>query len=345
MVTEFPWIFLIIEICLLFWGIKIHRFQTAGNIIAIISFLLFLSPIVRAYVIGSSLKKEFAASFNATENKTGNIPFSFFKMLTGIAAKPVAYQTLVYTPSDVLPLSLDFYPAQKEGIKPCVVVVHGGSWAGGNSKQLPELNSRLAKKGYHIASINYRLAPTHISPAQVADIRSELNFLRTKSSELKIDTTNFVLIGRSAGGQLVLATAYAGHDPAIKGVISFYGPADLVWGAQNPANPWVFNSGKVLEDFLGGSYTASPQIFEAGSPINFVSAQSPPTLLLHGQNDVLVAYEHSIRLQKKLKELRIPHYLLSLPWATHGFDYTLNGPGGQLSTYCVEEFLEKLTRK
>jgi acetyl esterase/lipase len=209
---------------------------------------------------------------------------------------------------------------------------------------LPELNSHLAKKGYHVASINYRLAPTHTSPAQVKDIRTAISFLRARSVELHIDTGKFVLLGRSAGGQLALAAAYQQYDPGIKGVISFCGPADMVWGAHHPANPWVFNSNKVLRDFLGGTYEQVPQAYNESSPITYVNAQTPPTLLLHGQNDVLVAYEHSIRLQKELQKHHVPHYLLTLPWATHGFDYTLNGPGGQLSTYCTETFLAVVTQ-
>jgi dipeptidyl aminopeptidase/acylaminoacyl peptidase len=119
----------------------------------------------------------------------------------------------------------------------------------------------------------------------------------------------------------------------------------MVWGAQNPANPWVFNSGKVLEDYIGGTYEALPREYASASPLNYVSSKVPPTLLLHGENDVLVAYEHSRRLAAKLKDHGVPHYVLTLPWATHGFDYNLYGPGGQLSTYCVEKFLGRVTAR
>ncbi len=342
LVTEFPLLFIIIGVCFLAW--KAKRYKTAGTIIIVLSLVLFLVPVINAYKINNGLKKELTAVFPVAETNQSS-PFRFFQMITGVAAKQITPQTMVYTPANTPPLSLQFYPAQSSGIKPCVVVVHGGSWAGGNSNQLPELNSHLAKKGYHVVAINYRLAPKYTSPAQVDDIRTALKFLRTKSAALKIDTANFILLGRSAGGQLVLAAAYTAHDPGIKGVISFYGPADLMWGAQNPANPWVFNSGKILENFLGAPYNSNPAVYKNASPVNFVTPQTPPTLLLHGKNDVLVAYEHSIRLQKRLKENNIPHYLLSLPWATHGFDYSLNGPGGQLSTYAVETFLKWATHK
>jgi len=96
----------------------------------------------------------------------------------------------------------------------------------------------------------------------------------------------------------------------------------------------------VMERYLGGPYKAIPQKYAASSPIEFVDSKTVPTLIIHGGNDVLVAYEHSARLNKRLRQNNITHYWLQLPWATHGFDYNINGPGGQLSNYAVETFLQ-----
>ena len=215
--------------------------------------------------------------------------------------------------------------------------MHGGSWAGGDSQQLPELNSELAKAGYQVASINYRLAPQHLFPAPIEDLQASLSFLRSNATELQIDTGNFVLLGRSAGGQIVLTAAYTLKDPAIKGVISFYGPADMVWGYKNPTNPLVLNSGKVMADYLGGSYEKVPAQYVNSSATETWQIHPVPTLLIHGKHDPLVSHIHAERLSRKLTGIN--HYELYLPWATHGFDWTLNGPGGQLSTFAVMQFL------
>ena len=344
MVTEFPWIFILIELLLLVGGFAPQRFQTMGNVIAIVSIALFASPIIRAYTVSQHLPEELVHAFGGTaRNDLPKSPFQMSRMLTGIMAKTVSSQTLVYSNHpDGLALALDFYPAQVKGLRPCVIVVHGGSWAGGDNKQLPELNSHLALKGYHVAAINYRLAPKYKSPAPVADIYAALHYLKTHAADLRIDTQHFVLLGRSAGAQLVLVAAYAQQDPDIKGVINFYGPADMVWGYAQPANKWVFDSKKVMEDFLNGTYAQVPAQYAASSAVELVSPHTPPTLMIHGQNDVLVAYEHELRLGKKLQANGIPHYLLTLPWATHGCDYTLNGPSGQLSTYAVDYFLSQV---
>jgi acetyl esterase/lipase len=261
------------------------------------------------------------------------------------APEPVKFKTITYVKYPDTVLTFDFYPSQIKGNKPCVIVIHGGSWSSGDSQQLPELNNYLANQGYNVASINYRMAPKYTSPAPLDDVRAALTYLRAHAIELKIDTNNFVLLGRSAGAQIAMLSAYTLHDKTIKGLIDFYGPADMVWGYSKPANKLVMDSRGVMERYLGGSYKNVQQNYFASSPIEYVDRQSPPTLIIHGANDVLVAYEHSNRLSKKLKGNNIKHYWLKLPWATHGFDYNINGPGGQLSTYTIERFLKVVTYK
>ena len=343
LVSEFPWIFMGIAGGLLVWGIAPQKFQLAGNVLSILALLLLLSPVVRAWPISNSLQKELAANFGEkVSTGSSTRPFQFFKMISGIGAKQIPFQSLTYS-SKANGLTLDFYPSTFKMRRPVVIVIHGGSWASGDSQQLPELNSELAKQGYNVASINYRLAPQYESPAPTEDVQEAMDYLRVHSDALNIDTTQFVLLGRSAGAQIALISAYQLNDPSIKGVVSFYGPADMVWGYSLPSNPLVMDSRKVMEDFLGGTYEEVPQNYEASSPVHAAGKNSPPTLMIHGQNDVLVAYEHSIRLSKKLTAAGVNHYLLTLPWATHGCDYTLNGPGGQLSTYSVLYFLQQVT--
>jgi len=318
----------------------VSKYQFAGTVTGIVALVLFLSPIARAYVVAQSLRKGFDSSFNTTNTDSLNAPFSFFRMFAGNVKVP--YQTITYVTYADIALTLDYYPTKILGKKPCVIVIHGGSWSSGDSQQLPELNSYLATKGYNVASINYRMAPIYQNPAPVQDIQAAIKYLNQHADELHIDTNNFVLLGRSAGGQIALLAAYTMRDKAIKGIIDFYGPADMVWGYSIPSSPLIMDSRKVMVNYLGGTYEQVPQNYVASSPIEFVDKQSPPTLIIHGENDVLVAYEHSRRLNAKLQQNGIKHYWLKLPWATHGFDFNLNGPGGQLSTYAVIQFLKSV---
>jgi len=335
-VTEFPLVFAGITTLLTISGIWVQKHQLAGTVLGIVTIAIFLSPIVRAYRVAKELKPGISVALG---NEPGSsAAFSFMKLFS--LSKTVPSRAFTYVKYTDTALNLDFYPSQIAGKKPCIIAIHGGSWAGGDCKQLPELNSYLATIGYNVASINYRLAPKYQTPAPVEDVQAAMAYLCKHSDELHIDTTKFVLLGRSAGAQIALLAAYTLRDPAIKGVIDFYGPADMVWGYSVPSSKLIMDSRKVMENYIGGSYGQVPQKYVACSPLEFVNEKSVPTLIIHGDNDVLVSPEHSRRLNLKLQKSGVKHYLLKLPWATHGFDYNLNGPGGQLSTYAVKVFLD-----
>ncbi len=350
-VSEFSWIFLaiLLLVCLCFPllpGWKILSWS-----LTIASVFLYLYPIVAAYVISSDLNKKIEKAFPPSPPSVSLSlslpvpvpvsvpdPYSFHRSLTGIFDPQIRPRKIQYDSTEKL--NFDLFAIGDGRFKPCILVVHGGSWAGGSSEQIPELNSSLARLGYAVAAINYRLAPQHHFPAQMEDVLHALTYLRIHADELQINMNKVVLLGRSAGAQIALAAAYRVPVPGLKGVISFYGPADMVWGYSAPANPLVLDSKKVMEDYLGGTYSQVPDNYKKSSPIEFVTPESVPTLLIHGKKDALVAYEHTTRLDAKLNKAGVKHFVLSLPWATHGCDYSINGPSGQLSFYTVRRFLE-----
>jgi acetyl esterase/lipase len=346
-VTEFPFIFLfacLLLLCSFYWA---GNFRIASAIFTSAAFILFSLPVITAYQRASGLGAELDAEF-----KTGGLndplatPFSFFKMFSGIGLKQVAYKTIPYKKTDAgKELTFDYYPSSLPGNSPVVIMIHGGSWAEGDSRQLPDLNSYLASRGYNVAAINYRLAPAFQNPAPVEDTKSVMDFIVKNQDELKADTFNFVLAGRSAGGQIALLAAYTLNDPKIKGVISFYAPADMVWGAQVKTNKWVLDVDRVLSDYIGGSYKTVPDKYKASSPIEFITPRSVPTLLIHGKNDAMVSYMHTEHMREKLKANGVKYFVLDLPLATHGCDYNISGPSGQLSTYVTERFLHSVTSR
>lgn len=344
MVSEFPLIFMGIALVLILMSSVTNRFTTAGTVVSVLALILFASPVARALLIADNLQIELHQAFKGSGFSTpDDPPFSFWKLaMRGESA--AIYKTLQYADDGGPASTLDFYPADSSGLRPCIVIVHGGSWSSGDSRQLPELNTYLANRGYHVASVNYHKAPEWQSPKPLEDVRQSISYLKTRATHLKIDTSRLAILGRSAGAQIALMAAYQKPVPGLKGVISFYGPADMIWGYSKPASRWVMDSRHVMENYLGGTYKQIPERYRSASPIEYVSENSPPTLLIHGRNDVLVAYEHSTRLAAALENKGVSNYLLSLPWATHGFDYTLNGPGGQLSTFTVDTFLRKILK-
>jgi acetyl esterase/lipase len=345
-VTEFPYLFFLSAFALLVSVYWAEKYKIPVTIISLISFVFFVLPVIRAYQRASGLQAELSNVF-PSENKVGQLeqPFNFLKMFSGIGGKEVEYKNITYKTVLGKTLTLDYYKTETTKKVPCVIVIHGGSWAEGDSKQLPALNNYLANKGYNVAAINYRLAPQYCYPAPVEDTRDAINYLISHASELNIDTSNFVLLGRSAGGQIALMAGYTLNNKNIKGVISFYAPADMEWGAHIKTNHWVLNTDKVLGDYVGGNVDDFPDKYKACSAPQFVNASTPPTLLIHGEIDALVAFEHSVRLQKKLNEFHVKNYFLNFSNATHGCDFNINGPSGQITTYTIERFINSLVSK
>jgi acetyl esterase/lipase len=344
-VTNYPVLFMLFAALLFISGIHYDRLKWIIIVTSFVAFILYSLPIISVYYRGRNLSAELETEFPSyNTNYELDQPFSFIKMFNGIGITKAHYQSITYKPFPGKDLTLDFYPSYSTAKSPVIIVIHGGAWETGNSKQLPALNSYLANRGYNVAAINYRLAPAYKSPAPVEDTKDAINYLTQNAEELNIDTNNIVLLGRSAGAQIALVTAYTLHNPNIKGVISFYGPADMVWGGQIKMSKLVLNTDKIYKGFFGGLYNQVPEKFKESSACEYVNASSTPTLLIHGTTDPLVAYQHSEHLQGKLNAAHVKNYFLNLPFATHGCDFNINGPYGQITTYAVERFINSVTK-
>ncbi len=310
---------------------------TAG--LAALATGLLLVPTWQAWRLGRELPARLEREFGKQDpGRPAFSPAAWF----GRDPEPVVVETFVPAPG----LPLDFYRARRSDGRPapCVVVVHGGGWDSGDRTQLAGLNHWLARAGYAVAAISYRLAPQHRWPAPREDLLAAVAWLKGKAGELGIDPGNFVLLGRSAGGQIVQATAYAFPDPAIRGIVALYAPSDLVFGYVNTHENDMLKSPALMRQYLGGTPESARAAYESASALYLVKTGAPATLLLQGTIDALVWYRHSERLAAKLAEHRVPHVHVALPWATHAFEFNLHGPGGQLTTYTLAWFLAARTR-
>lgn len=340
---------MLVSLALFIWSWYSLKLRKFSLIISAVTFVILTSPIVRAYNVGSNLDKELENAYGLKDSEVKGFhqdkPFSFLQMFTGNGAKDIPYKTYTFAKPDGVDLQLNFTHSALPGVRPCLVVVHGGSWKQGNFHEIEHENTYFANVGYQVATISYRLAPKYPSPAQQEDLHSAFKWLRAHATELKIDTTNFVMLGRSAGASIVLTMAYTGHENGVKGVAGFYGAIALPWSYKNPDNPWIMDSKKVERDFLGGTPEEVPERYNAESALFHVNSQSPPTFLAHGINDAHVWHVQSVALKRELDKNKVKNYLLTIPWGTHGFEYNLNGPAGQLSMYSLCRFFQSVTEQ
>jgi acetyl esterase/lipase len=290
----------------------------------------------------SALRLQHRIRTRATGEFPADLAISFDALWAGAGFKRVPYRRLEYRRIGDQTLTLDYYPAERVGDAPWVLVIHGGGWDSGDSTKLPPLNWALAHWGIAAFAINYRLAPKNKWPAPLEDAQAAVAFIRDRASEFGIFPDRWAVLGRSAGAQIAGVLAYTETENAPRGLVSLYGPTDLrlAWRSSKPGA--ILEPLTLLKNYFGGGPHEVPGQYLTGSPLLLATSASCPTLLAHGQKDKLVWVRQSERLETRLRELKVPVTFLSLPWATHGFDFNLAGPGGQLFTQTLRSFLTQV---
>jgi acetyl esterase/lipase len=324
------------------------RIGKLGGLLSAGAIVLFVMPVVQARELNRQLPSLFGAQFGeerrtrtyASEDPRAE-PMILPQLVHGASLPPVRFEERVFVTRDGQAMTLDIYqPAYQHGPLPGVVVVHGGNWQDSDNSEFLPLNSYLASHDFVVAAINYRLAPKWRFPAARDDVFAAIAHLKVHGGEFGLDPARLAILGRGAGGQLALLAAYTAGDPAIRGAISLYGPTDLRFGYEHPSPQHIVDSRSLLETYLGGPPSKAAEAYISASPISFVTAATPPTLLIHGMRDGVVSPEESARLETRLQAAGVKHLFVRLPWATHGCDRSFGGPCGQVATYAVERFLD-----
>jgi acetyl esterase/lipase len=244
-----------------------------------------------------------------------------------------------FSTTGAAPLTVDVYRPLRPGSYPAVVQIYGGAWQRGKPADNGNFAQWLAARGYVVFAIDYRHAPGSRWPAQLDDVRLALTWIRDHGSEYQADTSRVALVGRSAGAHLALLAAYTDCPLPVRGVVSYYGPVDLVDAYEHPPHPDPLRIRTVEETLIGATLGARPEAYRAASPITYVTRTLPPTLIVHGNRDHIVELRYAVLLRDRLRATGTTVVLLDIPWADHAFDEVFNGPSSQLALYQTERFL------
>lgn len=209
---------------------------------------------------------------------------------------------VVFAEHDGAKLAGDFYRPKGLAKAPVLVAIHGGGWRAGTRAFYRYWGLFLARAGYAVFAIDYRLGKPGRYPAAVYDAKAAVQFMRAHAAEFDIDPDRIGLMGDSAGGYLAAMLALAGDrftkayqgdfNPAVsstvKAVVGFYGIYDMM--AQWKQDMTVSPGDSITEDFLGVSPAQDRQLYLEASPISYVKADRKDVrfLLIHGENDKLV---------------------------------------------------------
>lgn len=254
---------------------------------------------------------------------------------TSVKSRFVVTRNLIYTPQgwpEAIPADL-YRPRSLATPAPAVLLVHGGGWTGRDGRwQMSPIAERLARRGYVVLNVTYRLAPRWIYPAPVEDLQEAVKWLRNHATEQGIDPDRIGVFGYSAGGYLAALTGFI-DGPANANI-----RAVVAGGA--PGNLKFYPGGDLVPQFLGGTQQEIPRRFEEASPVNHVRPDSPPTFIYHSSGDRLVPPEHALAMISALEANGVAHESF---WI-HGRDHiaAFLFPGGSIDA--AIDFLDRYLR-
>ncbi len=265
--------------------------------------------------------------------------------------------TYTYKKVGDLEIKANVYRADDKTIRPVIVWLHGGALImGGRESVDGRVRKMFLDAGYAIVSIDYRLAPETKLPVIIEDVEDAFKWIREKGPQLfHIDSSRIAVLGGSAGGYLTLTTGCR-VNPRPTVLVSFWGYGDLIgdWYSKPSPHPRHHISQMTEEqarkqisgpaiangrdrDGDGGAFyqfcrqrglwpkevsgwdpNQQAKEFYPYMPVKNVTAEYPPTLLIHGTKDTDVPYEQSVMMAAEFKKCGVRHELITIADAEHG---------------------------
>jgi len=292
--------------------------QSAEELDAALSTLLTIDEIGAAPMAVSGGAVLPLLNGSSRRNRTRNVVFSEHQSGNG---KSVRLKLDVYTPLKAPE------PGQK---RPAVLQIHGGAWVLGSKDEqgIPLLN-HLASCGWVGFNADYQLSPKVKYPGHLIDCKRALVWIREHAEEYNVDPNFIVVTGGSAGGHLCALIALTQNDPAfqpgfetadtsVQAAVPFYGVYDLT-------DREGYNGGQftdlLAKTVMGVSLQEHPDAWAAYSPLDRISNQAPPMMVIHGDKDVLVPVEGARSFVAALRKASgQPVVYAELHGAQHAFE-------------------------
>jgi len=250
-------------------------------------------------------------------------------------------------------LKLDLYQPVGAASPPLMVWVHGGAWRAGSKDNMPL--DELVKRGFAIASIDYRLSPVATFPAQVHDCKAAIRFLRAKAKQYGYDASKTGIVGSSAGGHLVAEIGVTnGHaklegtvgkhldqSSSVQAIVDYYGPTNFLTILKQSTPHGLSVRVPALQLLLGSQPEENVALAKLASPVFHVDKNDPPLLMIHGDYDPQVPINQSHELHGRYKELGLTARLEIIHGGAHGGPQFYN----QARIDLVDQFLKTHLRE
>ena len=243
-------------------------------------------------------------------------------------------------------LKMDIYFHDGKEKSPAVIFVPGGWWITSPKTAGEPLTSRLAEKGFAVASIEYR----HIVDATyvdiIGDVKAAVRYLRAHADEFNIDKDRIAVMGASAGGYLSIMVGVTSgvskfdfgdnldQSSQVQAVVDFFGPSDLtkigddyssdiqaLYNSPGGAVALLVNGMAGFKGRKGGALRDTPDTARDANPLTYINENTPPFLIMHGNADKTISPSQSKILYDALVKHGVDTEYYVIDGADHEFEY------------------------
>jgi alpha-L-fucosidase 2 len=222
-------------------------------------------------------------------------------------------------------LTMDYYAAKGTGPHPIAIVIHGGGYHGGDSKNDSEayVADFLAPAGYAVFSVNYRVAPKYPYPYMVYDVERAVRFIRHNAKQWDADPSRIALVGGSAGGFLSNMVGLKNADgdakaadpvdresARVQAVVSLFAQSSFEFV---PLNADVH---RFLDPLIAEK--GEKEAIREASPITYVNKDDPPFLQIIGDQDEYIPVSETENLKRVLNEVGVRCDIIVIKGGKHG---------------------------
>lgn len=255
---------------------------------------------------------------------------AFFMNLFGIT--PVKYDkyTNIRYGNDSQQVFDLYLPKEDKDDVALILYIHGGSWTGGDKSAYNGFcKSTTGNYGYASATMNYRVLNSGgeiTYKDMIDDIDAALKYIISTAAEKGTEITQVAVAGASAGGHLALLYTYTHYDKTavpIKFCISKVGPTDFTdttffaADMDHSFDRYALISALIGENVTEDNFSALTTSLKAASPVSYVTADVPPTLMAYGRLDTLVPFSNGTRLRDALQSCGVPCDFYEFPNSGH----------------------------
>ncbi len=258
------------------------------------------------------------------------------------------------------------------------IFFHGGAWYMMDKDMLTRPFFRhLVAQGHTVMDVAYRLCPEVDIYGMIGDAKRAIAWMKANAPRYGVNPEKIVLGGGSAGGHLALLAGYTpehpeltpeelkGNDLSVCGVISYYGPTDMLAEFQHTNQERLLSEDLPpvsigpdstltvtpatwrMDVLLGGWPEEALNTYQLASPSTHVHPDCPPTLFMQGDQDFITPVDATYALYTSLVESGVPAVNVVFPCTDHGFDMLLPqiNPAAQSAMYDVDRFLALLLNR